>query len=247
MQDSLEVLLESFDQSIEVARHVRQFVLTKHLEAMGEPAVCDGCDAVVDLLDRGVDLARHDPEDRERQCQDHHQPDAERDGHLPAFGCDLVQVDPAANDPAPGSEQLHIGDLGHRLAGLRLQEVVGYEAFPRLPGDLRDFNHVGLAGGILQVRDGLPFELRPRGMHEHSGLEVVDKEVVSALKAEAPEGALCQGLALGPVRLSRRLHGREVFDDAVGDLHHRLILSLPALKELRLEGGQHVEGFLEGE
>ncbi len=151
--------------------------------------------------------------------QDQRQHDPDRVQPLPFRVTDVVDVDARADDPAPGLETFHIGQLFHGLVASGFGPHVVDEALA-VTGSHR---HEGLeqcqAVGVLDIADVLAVELRLDRVHHNHRLHVVDPEVLVLAVTQLADCAFRQLLRLFARQLAGRFLALCPGYHAVGDLH----------------------------
>jgi len=160
---------------------------------------------------------------------------------------DIVEVEPAAQDPAPGLVQLHVGGLLDRALETGLRPEVVDEAGAGGLGDHDELAEQEGARRILHAGDVLAFQLRLDRVHDHDVLEVVDPDVVALLVAQPADRRDRSRLRRGLRHLAGGGPAAERLDDAVGGLDDRRHLPMLAVQENpaflieRPAAGQNVE------
>jgi len=165
------------------------------------------------------------------KSKDHHGQQCCSPENLDARLChlffDIIDVDTAANDPAPLLHQLYIGDLVHRFCGAGLCPLVLDDSFSLIFRQLRKFDKDLLAVGVLDIGHILADQILVCTMGKHLWFKVVDPEVFVAVIPDRPDSLQspllgfrqreCAGFHLRLIPLQQRINhvnnalGRQFF------------------------------------
>jgi hypothetical protein len=104
----------------------------------------------------------------------------------PENGVDIIDIDARADHPAPGLKRQGIGQFGQGLVRSGLRKTIIDEAAAGLCR-LDQISDEGNAVWILQIKQGLPFELGFWSEHLVDPVEVIDEEIIILAKSEAAQ------------------------------------------------------------
>ena len=161
-------------------------------------------------------------------------------------GPDIVGIDTGADHPTPTGYRLDIRDLEYRLTQPGFGPVV-INIAPRLlllshPGKLEKD---GFLVTIEDLAGILPLQLWLGGMHDHSGLLVIDPEIVIVTKAHVPQRLFGQPLRLLDLEFALADLLLEILHGAMRRLH-LLPHALPSIGQHAViaivEGGADEQG-----
>ncbi len=136
------------------------------------------------MAQRSDDAANQDGDQNRHDCRDQQADQREARQVVPELLLDVVHIDAGTDDPAPGFEQLHVGDLRNRVLFTGLGPHVVNQSGAVTPGNGDHLVEQLLAFRVLDLRQILTVELRLHRMHDHLRAEIVDPEVVLTVVAE---------------------------------------------------------------
>ena len=208
-------------------------------DVAGGDAARDGYGATRVATQEAQQIAPHQDQRHGDDGGDNHAPEQELDRFFAKDPVHVVEVDAAADDPAPGCESHDIGDLGHRVLFARLGPVIIDEALAVLLHHRDELVEQVFAVGILEARHVLAFELGLGGMHQDLGRHVVDPEVLDVVVAHVADYGQRTGLRCFAGHLALACRLLVLGDDTVGHLDQVAHLFLAVFEQQAALGVEH--------